>query len=178
MLSEEGPFSSTSTDEQKQKRKELADNLMLFVNEAFSKKTDEGKIKVPKSTDEADAGKIEAPTIFTDYQIGSAALTDCYRNYYKNKKKVYSLAVIFILHNCTSDNGKTHLAMSLGMAAIDVGYSVCFISMDRLIYALKTKNISSLLSFPSLIITHISLTLFIPINLLKGEPSSVIAIVE
>lgn len=39
--------------------------------------------------------------------------------------------------------GKTHLAVSLGMAAIEAGYSVCFISMDSLIYALKTESISS-----------------------------------
>lgn len=39
--------------------------------------------------------------------------------------------------------GKTHLAVSLGLAAIESGYSVSFISMDNLIYALKTENISS-----------------------------------
>ena len=39
--------------------------------------------------------------------------------------------------------GKTHLAIALGMAAIDAGYSVFFITMERLIYALKTADISS-----------------------------------
>ena len=39
--------------------------------------------------------------------------------------------------------GKTHLAASLGLAAIEAGYSVCFINMDKLIHALKTENISA-----------------------------------
>ncbi len=39
--------------------------------------------------------------------------------------------------------GKTHLAISLGMAAIEAGCSVCFISMERLIHVLKTGEMSS-----------------------------------
>lgn len=39
--------------------------------------------------------------------------------------------------------GKTHLAVSLGMAAIEAGYSVCFVSMEQLIHVLKTAEMSS-----------------------------------
>lgn len=38
--------------------------------------------------------------------------------------------------------GKTHLAVSLGIAAVNAGYKVLFIHMDQLIHALKTKEIS------------------------------------
>lgn len=38
--------------------------------------------------------------------------------------------------------GKTHLAVSLGIAAVNTGYSVLFIHMDQLIHALKTQEIS------------------------------------
>jgi len=38
--------------------------------------------------------------------------------------------------------GKTHLAVSLGIAAVNGGYSVLFIHMDQLIHALKTQEIS------------------------------------
>lgn len=36
--------------------------------------------------------------------------------------------------------GKTHLSTALGVHAIEQGYQVSFISMDRLIYVLKTKE--------------------------------------
>ncbi|EGQ18684.1 ISChy4 transposase [Sporosarcina newyorkensis 2681] len=36
--------------------------------------------------------------------------------------------------------GKTHLSTALGIHAIENGYQVSFISMDRLIYVLKTKE--------------------------------------
>ena len=36
--------------------------------------------------------------------------------------------------------GKTHLSTALGIHAIEQGYQVSFISMDRLIYVLKTKE--------------------------------------
>lgn len=48
------------SDEQKQKRKELADKLMIFVNEAFDKST--GETEAPTSTPEIDEGKADAPT--------------------------------------------------------------------------------------------------------------------
>lgn len=38
--------------------------------------------------------------------------------------------------------GKTHLAVSLGIAAIDAGYRVAFVTMDELIKLLKTETIS------------------------------------
>lgn len=38
--------------------------------------------------------------------------------------------------------GKTHLAVSLGIAAVNAGYTVMFIHMDQLIHALKTQEIS------------------------------------
>jgi len=38
--------------------------------------------------------------------------------------------------------GKTHLAVSLGLAAIDAGYRVYFTTMDDLVQALKTEMIS------------------------------------
>lgn len=38
--------------------------------------------------------------------------------------------------------GKTHLAVSLGIAAVNAGYSVLFIHMDQLVHALKTQEIS------------------------------------
>ena len=38
--------------------------------------------------------------------------------------------------------GKTHLAVALGIAAVNAGYSVLFIHMDQLIHALKTQEIS------------------------------------
>ncbi|AHF10889.1 IS21-like element helper ATPase IstB [Dehalobacter restrictus] len=38
--------------------------------------------------------------------------------------------------------GKTHLAVSLGIAAVNAGYKVIFIHMDQLIHALKTQEIS------------------------------------
>lgn len=38
--------------------------------------------------------------------------------------------------------GKTHLAVSLGIAAVNAGYAVMFIHMDQLIHALKTQEIS------------------------------------
>lgn len=37
--------------------------------------------------------------------------------------------------------GKTHLAIALGYKAIDMGYKVSFISMDNLVYSLKTQDI-------------------------------------
>jgi len=39
--------------------------------------------------------------------------------------------------------GKTHLAVALGIAAVDVGYKVTFIHMERLVNALRTREISS-----------------------------------
>ncbi|QNO13370.1 ATP-binding protein [Alkalicella caledoniensis] len=39
--------------------------------------------------------------------------------------------------------GKTHLAVSLGMKAVEMGYKVSFISMDHLIKLLKTEEISN-----------------------------------
>lgn len=39
--------------------------------------------------------------------------------------------------------GKTHLAISLGMRAIDCGYHVAFVTMDELMKLLKTELISS-----------------------------------
>jgi DNA replication protein DnaC len=39
--------------------------------------------------------------------------------------------------------GKTHLAVALGLAAIDAGYRVHFTQMDDLIHVLKTEAISS-----------------------------------
>ncbi|MTI84677.1 MAG: hypothetical protein FH756_12415 [Firmicutes bacterium] len=53
------------SDEQKQKRKELADKLMTFVNEAFDKsadEADEGKTEAPISTTEIDKGKTDDST--------------------------------------------------------------------------------------------------------------------
>lgn len=38
--------------------------------------------------------------------------------------------------------GKTHLAVSLGIEAVNQGYKTIFIHMDQLIHALKTKEIS------------------------------------
>ena len=38
--------------------------------------------------------------------------------------------------------GKTHLAIGLGMEAIDQGYKVTFITMGELIQALKTEEIT------------------------------------
>ncbi len=38
--------------------------------------------------------------------------------------------------------GKTHLAVALGIAAVDAGYRVYFIQMDQLIQLLKTETIS------------------------------------
>ncbi|MEW5919613.1 MAG: IS21-like element helper ATPase IstB [Bacillota bacterium] len=38
--------------------------------------------------------------------------------------------------------GKTYLAVSLGIAAVNAGYKVIFIHMDQLIHALKTQEIS------------------------------------
>ncbi|HAL64333.1 MAG TPA: ATP-binding protein [Bacteroidales bacterium] len=38
--------------------------------------------------------------------------------------------------------GKTHLAISLGVAAVDAGYKVIFFHMEQLIHALKTQEIS------------------------------------
>jgi DNA replication protein DnaC len=40
--------------------------------------------------------------------------------------------------------GKTHLAVSLGIAAVDAGYHVAFTNMDELIKWLKTESISAL----------------------------------
>lgn len=40
--------------------------------------------------------------------------------------------------------GKTHLAVSLGIAAVDAGYHVAFTTMDELIKWLKTENISAI----------------------------------
>lgn len=40
--------------------------------------------------------------------------------------------------------GKTHLAVSLGIAAVDAGYHVAFTTMDELIKWLKTEGISVL----------------------------------
>lgn len=39
--------------------------------------------------------------------------------------------------------GKTHLSVSLGIAAVNQGYKVLFIHMDQLIHALKTQEIAS-----------------------------------
>lgn len=39
--------------------------------------------------------------------------------------------------------GKTHLSTALGIHAIEQGYQVSFISMDRLIYVLKTRDYTS-----------------------------------
>lgn len=38
--------------------------------------------------------------------------------------------------------GKTHLAIALGYKAVEMGYKVSFTSMDRLMYYLKTQDIS------------------------------------
>ena len=38
--------------------------------------------------------------------------------------------------------GKTHLAISLGYKAVEAGYKVSFVSMDKLMHALKTQEIS------------------------------------
>lgn len=38
--------------------------------------------------------------------------------------------------------GKTHLAVSLGYKAVELGYKVSFVSMDSLMYVLKTQEIS------------------------------------
>lgn len=40
--------------------------------------------------------------------------------------------------------GKTHLAVSLGIAAVDAGYHVVFTAMDELIKWLKTESISAI----------------------------------
>lgn len=40
--------------------------------------------------------------------------------------------------------GKTHLAVSLGIAAVDAGYHVAFTTMDELIKWLKTETISAI----------------------------------
>jgi DNA replication protein DnaC len=39
--------------------------------------------------------------------------------------------------------GKTHMAVSLGIAAVDAGYKVVFISMEQLIHIFRTMEISS-----------------------------------
>lgn len=38
--------------------------------------------------------------------------------------------------------GKTHLAVSLGYKAVELGYKVSFVSMDNLMHVLKTQEIS------------------------------------
>ena len=38
--------------------------------------------------------------------------------------------------------GKTHLAIAMGLKAVDAGYKVSFISMDNLMHILKTQDIS------------------------------------
>lgn len=38
--------------------------------------------------------------------------------------------------------GKTHLAIALGYRAVEIGYKTCFITMDGLMHALKTQEIS------------------------------------
>ena len=38
--------------------------------------------------------------------------------------------------------GKTHLAIALGYKAVEVGYKVSFVTMDNLMHALKTQEIS------------------------------------
>ena len=38
--------------------------------------------------------------------------------------------------------GKTHLAIALGYKAVEAGYKVSFVSMDNLMHALKTQEIS------------------------------------
>ncbi|KKH69180.1 ATP-binding protein [Methanosarcina mazei] len=38
--------------------------------------------------------------------------------------------------------GKTHLAISLGYKAVEVGYKVSFVTMDNLMHSLKTQEIS------------------------------------
>ena len=39
--------------------------------------------------------------------------------------------------------GKTHLAVSLGLAAVEAGYKTTFIHMEQLIHSLRTHEISS-----------------------------------
>jgi len=39
-------------------------------------------------------------------------------------------------------NGKTHLAIGLGVEALNQGYSVSFVTMDQLLHLLKTQEIS------------------------------------
>jgi DNA replication protein DnaC len=38
--------------------------------------------------------------------------------------------------------GKTHLAISMGLKAVEAGYKVSFVSMDNLMHVLKTQDIS------------------------------------
>lgn len=38
--------------------------------------------------------------------------------------------------------GKTHLAIAMGLKAVEAGYKVSFISMDNLMHVLKTQDIS------------------------------------
>ena len=39
-------------------------------------------------------------------------------------------------------NGKTHIAIALGVKAVETGYNVSFTTMDNLMYCLKTREIS------------------------------------
>jgi len=66
-----------------------------------------------------------------------------------SKKQMYQLLEFTWLENAFNimflgppGVGKTFLAVSLGIAAVDAGYKVIFIHMDQLIHALKTKEIS------------------------------------
>ena len=67
-----------------------------------------------------------------------------------SKKQMYQLLELTWLENAFNimflgppSVGKTHLAVSLGIAAVNAGYKVIFIHMDQLVHALKTQEISS-----------------------------------
>lgn len=66
-----------------------------------------------------------------------------------SKKQMYQLLELTWLESAFNimflgppSVGKTHLAVSLGIAAVNAGYKVIFIHMDQLVHALKTQEIS------------------------------------
>lgn len=66
-----------------------------------------------------------------------------------SKKQMYQLLELTWLESAFNvmflgppSVGKTHLAVSLGIAAVNAGYKVIFIHMEQLIHALKTQEIS------------------------------------